>query len=94
MGPGTGIDRGNPHVSMQTIFNDGSIHVGVWECTPGGWPIVDQGDTEVASIVSGKGTVTDADGTEHVLLVPGAVVTLLKGYWDPSETPSARGVFT
>ncbi len=88
VGPRDGADRGNPQVSMQTISNDGSIHVGVWECTPGGWPIVDRGDTEVASIVSGKGTITDASGTEHVL-VPGAVVTLPKGWsgrWDLSET--------
>ena len=83
-----GADQGNPQVSMQEIFNDDSIHVGVWECTPGGWPIVDRRDTEVASIVNGRGTITDADGTEHVL-VPGAVVTLPKGWsgrWDISET--------
>ena len=30
-----------PQVSAHVIFNDGSIHVGVWECEPGGWPIVD-----------------------------------------------------
>ena len=48
IGPRDGADQGNPQVSMQTISNDGSIHVGVWECTQGGWPIVDRSDTEVA----------------------------------------------
>ena len=88
IGPRDGADQGNPQVSMQTISNDGSIHVGVWECTPGGWPIVDRRDTEVAQIVKGRGTITDADGTKHVL-VPGAVVTLPKGWsgrWDLTET--------
>ena len=88
IGPRDGADQGSPQVSMREIFNDGSIHVGVWECTPGGWPIVDRQDTEVASIVNGGGTITDADGTKHVL-VPGAVVTLPKGWsgrWDISET--------
>ena len=87
-GPRAGADRGDPQVSAKEIFSDGSIQVGVWECTPGGWPIVGRGDTEVAQIVSGKGTVTDADGTEH-LLVPGSVITLPKGWsgrWDLTET--------
>ena len=88
IGPREGADQGDPQVSMQSIFKDESIHVGVWECTPGGWPIVDRGDTETASIVSGKGIITDADGTEQMLF-PGAVVTLPKGWsgrWDISET--------
>ena len=88
IGPRDGADQGDPQVSMRVISNDGSIHVGVWECTPGGWPIVNRADTEVASIVSGRGVITDADGTER-LLAPGAVVTLPKGWsgrWDISET--------
>ena len=94
VGSRAGADQGNPQVSAREILNDGSIQVGVWECTPGGWPIVDRTDTEVASIVSGKGTITDADGAEHVL-VPGSAVTLPKGWsgrWDLSETP--RKVYT
>ncbi len=70
IGPRAGADQGNPQVSVREIFKDDSIQVGVWECTSGGWPILDRPDTEVASIVSGRGTVTDIDGTEHVL-VPG-----------------------
>ena len=83
-----GADQGDPQVTSHSIFNDGSIRVGVWECTPGGWPIVDRNDTETASIVSGKGVVTDADGTEQ-MLVAGSVITLPKGWsgrWDIVET--------
>ena len=88
VGQRTGADVGNPQVSMHTIFNEGSIHAGVWECTPGGWPTENRGDTETASIVSGRGVITDADGTEQVL-APGAVVTLPAGWsgrWDITET--------
>ena len=88
VGQRDGADQGDPQVSAQSIFNDGSVHVGVWECTPGGWPIVDCNDTEVASILSGKGLVTDADGAEQEL-GPGSVVTLPKGWsgrWDITET--------
>lgn len=87
-GQRAGADQGDPQVSAHTISNDGTIHAGVWECTPGGWPIVDRTDTEIASIVSGKGIITDADGTEQHL-APGSVVTLPKGWsgrWDITET--------
>ena len=88
IGPRGGADQGDPQVSALEIFRDDSIQVGVWECTPGGWPIVDRTDTEIATIVSGTGVVTDADGTERVL-VPGSVITLPKGWsgrWDLTET--------
>ena len=88
IGPRAGTGQGNPQVSAREIFNDDSIQVGVWECTPGGWPIVDRPETEVASIVTGRATVTDADGAEHVLGA-GSVITLPKGWsarWDLSKT--------
>ena len=88
IGQRDGADQGDPQVSAKMIFKEGQIHVGVWECTPGGWPIVNRGDTETATIVSGSGTITDADGTEHHL-VPGSVVTLPQGWsgrWDITET--------
>jgi len=88
VGQRDGADQGDPQVSAHVIFNDGSIHVGVWECEPGGWPIVDRTDCETATIVSGKGVITDAGGAEQ-LLGPGSVVTLPKGWsgrWDITET--------
>ena len=83
-----GFDQGNPQTSHREISRNGPVTVGVWECTPGGWPIVNRGDTEVCSIVSGRGTISDADGTKR-LLTPGAVVTLPKGWsgrWDIAES--------
>lgn len=87
-GQRAGADAGDPQISVHTLFNEGSIHVGVWECTPGGWPIENRGDTETATIISGKGVITDADGTTRPLSA-GSVVTLPKGWsgrWDITET--------
>ncbi|MFT5048300.1 MAG: putative cupin superfamily protein, partial [Porticoccaceae bacterium] len=45
-------------------------------------------NTEVATILSGKAIITDANGTERTL-VEGSVVTLPKGWtgrWDVVET--------
>ena len=88
VGPRAGADVGDPKVSLHTMFNEDSIHVGVWECTPGGWAIENRSDSETASIVSGRGVITDANGSTHAL-VPGAIVTLPVGWsgrWDITET--------
>lgn len=87
-GQRAGADRGDPQVSVAELSNQGGIAVGVWECEPGGWPVVDRPDCEVATILSGKGVITDADGSETPIMA-GAVVTLPKGWtgrWDIEET--------
>lgn len=88
VGQRAGADSGDPQVSAQTVSNADGIHVGVWECTPGGWPVVDRADTEVATIISGAATLTSADGSKQALSA-GSVVTLHKGWtgrWDVTET--------
>ena len=87
-GQRAGADSVDPQVSAKEVANHGDIAVGVWECTPGGWPVVDRPDTEVATILSGAGTVTDASGTPTPIGT-GSVVTLPKGWtgrWDITET--------
>jgi len=83
-----GADSGDPQTSVREISSDGAIKVGVWECTPGGWPIENRADTEICTIVSGAGAITDAGGDRREL-GPGSVVTLPKGWsgrWDITET--------
>lgn len=83
-----GADVGDPQTSVREIAQDGAAKIGVWECTPGGWPVVDRKDTEFCTIVSGKGVITDADGTKRPL-GPGSVLTLPKGWtgrWEITET--------
>ena len=83
-----GADSGNPETSAREISSGNGIDVGVWECTPGGWPVENRPNTEVCSIVSGTGVITDADGTKRQL-EPGSVLTLPKGWsgrWDITST--------
>jgi uncharacterized protein len=87
-GQRAGADSGDPQVSSRTISNENDIHVGVWECAPGGWPVIDRPDTEIATIISGSGVITSADGSKQNV-TPGTVVTLPKGWtgrWDITET--------
>jgi uncharacterized protein len=83
-----GHDSGSPEMSVREMYSGNGIDVGVWECTPGGWPIANRPNTEICSIVSGTGTITDADGTVRQL-EPGTVLTLPKGWsgrWDITTT--------
>ena len=67
---------------------------GVGECTPGRFESARDGDTELMHFVSGKGTITSADGTVHDIR-PGAVLIAPNGWrgtWDIRET--VRKVYT
>ena len=92
-GQRAGADSGDPQVSSATISNRDGVNVGVWECTPGGWPIENRQDCEVAHILKGKATITDAGGATQELSA-GSVIVLPKGWtgrWDVHET--VRKVF-
>ena len=87
-GQRAGADQGDPQISVKEISNTDGVAVGVWECQPGGWPVVERPDTEVATILSGAGVITDADGTKTAIQA-GSVVTLAKGWtgrWDITQT--------
>ncbi|WP_407648375.1 cupin domain-containing protein [Aliidongia dinghuensis] len=61
----------------------------MWECQPGGWPVHNRPDTEVAFILSGTATITDATtGIAHTVTA-GDLVVLPPGWtgrWDVTET--------
>lgn len=89
-GPRVGADVGRPETAGRVLFTsaDGSIEVGIWECTPGGWSIVDRPNTESVMILAGRGTITDLDGTRHALAT-GTSLTLPLGWsgrWHIEET--------
>ena len=93
VGQRAGADQGDPQVSVSELSNKDGVSAGIWECTPGGWPVVDRPDTEIATILSGAGVITDADGTQ-TQITAGSVVTLPKGWsgrWDITQT--ARKVY-
>lgn len=89
-GPRAGADHGHPETWTRTLFAspDGRVQVGIWQCTPGGWSIVDRPDTETVHVLEGRARITDADGTVHDLSEGDAIV-LPKGWsgrWDIIET--------
>ena len=81
---------------------DGSVSIGVWECTPGAFTATRDGYSEVAHIISGRCTLTTAAGesSEHG---PGDLVVTNEswsGQWNVHETvrklfiihrPASRG---
>lgn len=88
-----GADRGEPVVHSVSQTVEGAS-IGIWECQPGGWPVISRGDTEVCVIIDGTGTVTDLETNETAELSQGDVLILPKGWsgrWDLDE--SLRKVF-
>ena len=88
LGPRVGSDSGDPQTSGITFFSGHGVDVGVWECTPGGWAIVDRTNTETMMLLGGRVRITPADG-ESVELEEGDVFVLPKGWsgrWDVLET--------
>jgi uncharacterized protein len=87
-GPRAGADVGDPQTSALSLFQGPGLDIGLWECTPGGWAIVDRPDTETVVILSGRARLTDAGGA-GVELGPGDALVLPKGWsgrWDVLET--------
>ena len=88
LGLRAGADSGEPDTSGITFFSGHGVDVGVWECTPGGWAIVNRPNTETMMLLEGTVTITPADG-EPVELTEGDVFVLPKGWsgrWDITET--------
>jgi uncharacterized cupin superfamily protein len=90
-----GADSGDPQLRTLAADSGPEAQVGVWECEPGGWPVVDRPDTETCYIVSGRAKITDDDTGRVVEVGPGDFVVLPPGWtgrWDVVET--LRKVYT
>ncbi|MER6523779.1 cupin domain-containing protein [Streptomyces sp. NPDC001508] len=84
-----GADRGNPQLGLLPVASGAAGNAGVWECRPGGWPVVDRPDTEVCYVLSGTAAITDdATGTVHQLTAGDLLVLPVgwSGRWDVTET--------
>lgn len=67
---------------------DGQIETGYWECNPGTFTATRDGYDEVAQIISGRATVTGADGVIVELVAGSTIVTPAgwSGTWVVHET--------
>ncbi|MGP9723050.1 cupin domain-containing protein [Corynebacterium sp. AOP40-9SA-29] len=88
-GQRAGADSGDPQLNTLPVDNGTDASTGIWECQPGGWPVVDRADTEVCFILSGRATLTDDDTGETTEIGAGSFVILPVGWtgrWDVTET--------
>ena len=84
-----GADNGDPQISSLAFDTPDDVRVGIWECEPGGWPVVNRADTETCYILSGRATVTDAETGHSYEISAGDVIVQPRGWsgrWDVTET--------
>lgn len=83
-GPRKNVDWGAPEDFSRALLK-GTMSVGSWACTEGGWDSPSRRPTtEAFYVLTGQGCVTDPDGTKHPF-GPGDLVVLPKhwyGRWD------------
>lgn len=91
--PSTGVrpgaDAGNPQTSQLPIASESGTRVGLWECTSGGWEVVDRPEAEACYILSGEAVITDHDAGAKYTVTAGDVVVFPKGFngrWDVTRT--------
>ncbi|MEV0946864.1 cupin domain-containing protein [Rhodococcus sp. NPDC049939] len=84
-----GADSGDPQLRTLSVDGSTDAQIGIWECEPGGWPVIDRPDTETCYIISGKATLTDEETGTKVDIAAGDFVVLPVGWsgrWDVTET--------
>ncbi len=88
-GQRAGADSGDPQLGLRVLDTLGHGNVGVWECQPGGWPIKNRTDTEMAYILAGTAVITDDATGIGRKITAGDLVLLPVGWsgrWDVEET--------
>lgn len=84
-----GADSGDPQLRVMKLAPEAAGNLGIWECQPGGWPVVNRQDTEFTYIISGLAVLTDDKTGEQVEITGGDLVILPVGWtgrWDVKET--------
>lgn len=84
-GQRAGADNGDPQIATQILAREATGNLGVWECEPGGWPVVNRPDTEFTYIISGLAKLTDEASGQVVEVTGGDLIILPPGWsgrWD------------
>lgn len=88
IGPKPGAFAGEPVESAITVHADERMEIGVWECTPGSFPSVKDGISEVMQFVAGEATILGEDGALHEI-GPGSLLVTPDGWrgtWHVRQT--------
>lgn len=89
-----GADSGHPLVRAMSLADHQETRVGLWECTAGGWPVIDRSDVEICVILDGQAAITDDVSGGTFTVSTGDVLVLPAGWsgrWEVSR--SVRKVF-
>lgn len=84
-----GADTGDPQLRTLPVEAGTDAQVGIWECEPGGWPVVNRPNTETCYIISGRARLTDAKTGSTVEIAAGDFIVFSPGWtgrWDVVET--------
>jgi uncharacterized protein len=84
-----GADGGDPQVSTLAVASTTGAQIGIWECTPGTWQVVDKPDSETFFVIEGKATIADDASGQVAVVTAGDFVTIPKGWsgrWTVMET--------
>src|SRR5436853_320280 len=87
-GPRRNPIEGSPVEALASLYTGDNVRTGIWEVTPGAFPVERNGQTSIMYIIQGAGVLRDDDGTEHVI-EPGAVLIEpdnYRGEWHVTET--------
>lgn len=79
IGSKPGAFAGSPVESAIVVHEDERMEIGVWECTPGSFPSVKDGISEVMQFVSGEATIVTDDGALHEIR-PGTLLFTPDGW--------------
>ncbi|MBD8875813.1 cupin domain-containing protein [Roseibium polysiphoniae] len=74
--------------SMLWVSDDGATKIGVWECTPGRFTADRKAAGEYCHIISGRASVSNADGSGSRDIGPGDLLVLPQGWtgeWEIHE---------
>ena len=88
IGPKPGAFAGEPVESALVLHEGDGLEIGVWECTPGSFPSVKDGISEVMQFVAGEATIVGDDGALHEI-GPGALLVTPDGWrgtWHVRQT--------
>jgi uncharacterized cupin superfamily protein len=80
--------RGEPVEAFMPLFESDGVASGIWECTPGRFPVSRGASHSIMYILSGSGKIVSSDGSEQAIAAGDVYVEPAHwtGEWEIAET--------